>query len=91
MSALDVSLHGDVVVIPEVRQSHLVYVMHINGGGDQIAYPTREAAVANAIAYARRTGVDAWYGERSEFGLVPLGSFRSSHDRRSAPCDDDGE
>lgn len=78
MRVTDVSQHGDVVVIPEVRRSHLVYVMHINGGGDQIAYPTRDEAVANAIDYARQTGVDAWYGERSEFGLVPLGTFRTS-------------
>ncbi len=76
MSEPVVPEHGDVVIVPEVRQSHLVYVMHINGGGDQLAFQTRDAASARALTYAQREEVSAWYGDRRELGCVLLGCFR---------------
>ena len=85
MCADGVPEHGDVIVVPEVRESHLEYVMHINGGGDQIAYATRADATAKAVASAQRAGVNAWYGDRRELGLVPLGCFRMQPNRRKRP------
>jgi hypothetical protein len=67
---------GDVVVVPEARASHLVYVVHAEGGSDQIAYETRAEAAEHAIAYARHQSGSAWYGERPELGFVLLGCFR---------------
>jgi hypothetical protein len=69
---------GDVVIAPEVRESHLVYVVRVEGGTDQLTYHTRREATAKAIAYARRLRVNAWYGDRSELGFVPLGCFRGA-------------
>jgi hypothetical protein len=66
---------GDVVVVPEVRASHLVYVVHAEGGSDQIAYETRAEAAEHATAYARHQRVSAWYGDRPELGCVLLGCF----------------
>jgi hypothetical protein len=66
---------GDVVVKPEIRESHLVYVLGVEGGIDQISCATRSDATARALAFARRAGVNAWYGDRPEFGLVLLGRF----------------
>jgi hypothetical protein len=82
MPAGGVPEHGDVVVVPEVRRSHLEYVMRINGGGDQIAFATRADATANALAFAQRARVTAWYGDRRELGLVLLGCFRTETNRR---------
>ncbi len=76
MSEPVVPEHGDVVIVPEVRQSHLVYVMHINGGGDQLTFQTRGTALTKALTYAKRVGVSAWYGDRRELGCVLLGCFR---------------
>ena len=67
---------GDAVIVPEVRASHLVYVVHAEGGSDQISYETRAEAAEHAIAYARHRGVSAWYGDRPELGFVLLGCFR---------------
>jgi hypothetical protein len=67
---------GDVVIAPEVRQSHLVYVLRIEGGADQITYRTRAEATARAIEYACRRRVNAWYGDHAELGFVLLGCFR---------------
>jgi hypothetical protein len=67
---------GDVVVVPEVRASHLVYVVHAEGGSDQIVYETRAEAAEHATAYARHQRVSAWYGDRPELGFVLLGCFR---------------
>ena len=67
---------GDVVVVPQVRESHLVYVVHAEGGSDQLTYQTRNEATAHAIAHARQRRVNAWYGDRPELGLVLLGWFR---------------
>lgn len=67
---------GDVIVVPEVRASHLVYVVHAEGGSDQITYESRVEATKHAIAYARHQRVSAWYGERPELGFVLLGCFR---------------
>jgi hypothetical protein len=75
---------GDVVIAPEVRESHLVYVLRVEGGTDQLTYPTRRAATARAIAYARRVKVNAWYGDHAELGFVPLACFRG------AGCDHKG-
>jgi hypothetical protein len=77
---------GDVVVVPEVRASHLVYVVHAEGGSDQIAYETRAEAAEHATAYARHQQVSAWYGDGSELGFVPLGCFRDRTGAREPPA-----
>jgi hypothetical protein len=77
MCADGVPEDGDVVVIPQVRRSCLRYVMHITGEGDQIVCATRAEAAAKAVAYARRAGVNVWYGDRRELGLVRLACFRT--------------
>jgi hypothetical protein len=73
---------GDVVVVPEVRASHLVYVVHAEGGSDQIAYGTRAKAPEHAIAYARHQRISAWYGDRPELGFVLLGCFHGRTEAR---------
>jgi hypothetical protein len=35
---------GDVVVVPQVRASHLVFVVHAEGGSDQLSYESRAEA-----------------------------------------------
>jgi len=77
---------GDVVIAPQVRASHLVYVVHVEGGNDQLSYETRAEAVEQASAYARRRRVNAWYGDKLELGFVLLECFRdppNGHDRSS--------
>jgi hypothetical protein len=77
---------GDVVVVPEVRASHLVYVIHTEGASDQISYDSRADATEHAIAYARHQQVSAWYGDGSELGFVPLGCFRDRTGAREPPA-----
>jgi len=69
---------GDVVVTPEVRESHLVYVVRTEGSSDRLVYQTRAEAIATAVAYGERAGVNAWYGDRTELGFVPLCRCRLS-------------
>jgi hypothetical protein len=69
---------GDVVIAPEVRESHLVYVVRVEGSTDQLTYQTRKEATAKAIAFARRLSVNVWYGDHAELGFVPLGCFRGT-------------
>ena len=69
---------GDVVVTPEVRESHLVYAVRVDGSCDSVAYETRKEATAEALAYAQHAGVNAWYGDRAELGFVLLCLSRES-------------
>lgn len=69
---------GDVIVVPEARQSQLVYVVHLGGEADQLTYHTRAEATARAVAYARSAGVNALYGDSAELGFVLLGRFRKA-------------
>lgn len=68
---------GDVIVVPEARQSQLVYVVHAGGEAEQLIYHTRAEATARAVAYARSAGVNALYGNSAELGFVLLGRFRA--------------
>jgi hypothetical protein len=69
---------GDVVVSPEVRQTHLVNVVRVDGSREQGVYETRAEATAEALEYARQAGVDAWYGDRAELGFVALCRCRTA-------------
>jgi hypothetical protein len=69
---------GDIIVVPQVRESHLVYVVHVEGGTDQLKCRNRADAIAQALASARCAGVNAFYGEGPELGFVLLGHFREA-------------
>jgi hypothetical protein len=62
---------GDVVVRKATRDGNRVYVLHTAPGADQYMLRSREAAVAQAVAFAKREGVRAWLTEEgNEFALL---------------------
>lgn len=52
--------NGDVVIRKEKREGRFVYFLRTAPGTDQYLLPTREAAIAQAMAFAKRHGVRAW-------------------------------
>jgi hypothetical protein len=53
---------GDIVVRHEMRDSTRIYVLHTARGSDQILYRTRDAAIAQAVAFAKQHHVRVWIG-----------------------------
>jgi LPS sulfotransferase NodH len=62
---------GDVVIRQDTRDGKRVFSLHAAAGADQFILHTRDAAIAQAIAFAKRHGVRVWMtnGNR-EFTLL---------------------
>lgn len=54
---------GDIVVARRYQTGDWVYVLHIVHGRDQVLVRSRDDAVAEAIAFARRERVRAWIAD----------------------------
>jgi len=62
---------GDIVVRQDSRDGTSVFILHTAPGADQLILHTREAAIGQALAFAKRHRVRVWLtnGEL-EFTLV---------------------
>lgn len=67
----------DVIVRPRRGNPHLVYLVGTKTTPDQYVVQTREAAVAQAVAFAKRHEVRAWWVNEGDDTAVLLGTFRS--------------
>ena len=75
MKSLSTPEDGDVIVRIMQRDARTFYVLSVVPGEGQFGYADRQAATAKAVAYAERTGVNAWYAD-SEDRFEVLGEFR---------------
>ena len=64
----------DVVVKIKRGNPRTVFVLGTSMTPDQFIVPTRDGAVSEAVAYAKRQRVRAWFS--GDDGLVLLGTFR---------------
>lgn len=64
------------MVRKEKRDGAHVYVLRTAPGFDQYLLPTREQAVEQAVTFARRHGVRAWFGDDGS-GVVLLEDSRA--------------
>jgi hypothetical protein len=64
----------DVVVRQERGNPAVVYILGTPSTPAQFQVRTRDEAVAQALAFAKRQHVRAWFGDGDDFVL--LGSFR---------------
>ena len=65
----------DVVVRQRRGNPHVIYLLGTPTTPDQLSLPTREEAVAHAVAFARRQRVRAWF-DNSDDTFLLLGTFR---------------
>jgi hypothetical protein len=63
MISLSAPEDGDVVVRIVHIAARASYVLCVVPGEGQVAYADRQEATARAVAYAERTGVNAWYAD----------------------------
>ena len=73
---------GDVVVRQETQGKRLIYLLRIDPGGDQLCFGTRDEAVAQAVAFAKRQHARAWFTNHDH--VVLLGTFRPEHQKESS-------
>lgn len=66
---------GDVVVRQVTLKSTLVYVLHTTSAPVEVLLRTRDEAVAQALAFAKRQRVRAWFANGDD-SFVLLGTFR---------------
>src|SRR2546428_7019650 len=67
---------GDVVVREEKREGAVVYVLHTAPGADQYVLRSREEAVAQAAAFAKREYVRGAWLTNEGYDFVLLEDFR---------------
>lgn len=67
--------NDDVVVRQRRGNPHVVYVLGTSATPGQLTVPTREDAVARAIAFARRQRLRAWF-DNGDGTFLLLGTFR---------------
>ena len=65
----------DVVVRQRRGNPHVIYLLGTSTTPDQFSLRTREEAVAQAVAFAKRQGVRAWFDNGDNTFLL-LGTFR---------------
>ena len=61
---------GDLVVREDTRDGALVYVLSATPGAEQFLLHSREVAIAQARAFARRLGVHAWLADGNGFTVL---------------------
>jgi hypothetical protein len=81
MMARSIPEDGDIVVREEQREGKVVYVLHTAPGADQYVLGSREDAVRQAAAFAKRQSVRAWLTE-GDYDFVLLEDFRVRLDER---------
>ena len=74
--------NDDVIVRRKLDGSTLVYVLRTHWSPDQVGLSTREEAVSQALAYAKRHHVRAWFAEDEDFVL--LGTFLDASAQHAA-------
>ena len=67
--------HDDVVIRQKHGNPSTVYLLGTPAAPDQILVRTRDEAVSQALAYAKRQHVRAWFAKSDE-DFVLLGTFR---------------
>jgi hypothetical protein len=75
----------DVIVRVKRRNPSTVFVLGTPTTPDQFIVRSREEAVSQAVAYARRQRVRAWFS--GDDGFVLLGTFRSEKEEVKRPTD----
>ena len=65
----------DVVVRQRRGNPRVLYLLGTPATPDQFSLPTREEAVTQAVAFAKRYGVRAWF-DNGDNTLLLLGTFR---------------
>ena len=65
----------DVVVRQRRSNPHTVYLLGTATTPDQFSLPTREQAVTQAVVFARRQHVRAWF-DKGDNTFLLLGTFR---------------
>lgn len=70
--------HDDVVIRLKHGNPSTVYRLGTGAAPDQFILHTRDEAVSQAVAYARRQHVRAWFANGDE-DFVLLGTFRDEH------------
>ena len=61
---------GDVVIRHATTDGRRVYILETARGAGQILHGTREAAVAQAVAFARQNHVCVWVGDGDTHTLL---------------------
>ncbi len=62
---------GDIVIRQELHDGQWVFLLQSAPGPDQYVLPTRDAAVREALAFAKRQRVRAWLSDGSSaFTLI---------------------
>lgn len=71
MSAGSTPQDGDIVVRQDTRSGAQVFVLRTGSGPDQVVIHTRDAALEQARAFAKRQQVRVWMGSgKGDFTLV---------------------
>jgi hypothetical protein len=76
----------DVVIRVKRGNPHAVFLLGTPSAPDQFQVRTRDEAVEQALAFAKRQKVRAWF--EGDYGLELLGTFRDEEHSRG---DQDGE
>jgi hypothetical protein len=76
MAARPLPTDGDVIVRRERRVGTFVYVLHAAPGPDQYVLRTRKEGVAQAVTFAKRQGVRAWFSDGAGDAFVLLEDSR---------------
>ena len=66
---------GDIVIRQDEREGRVVFILHTAPGADQYLPHSREEAVAQALEFAQREHVRAWF-DNGDDRFVLLGTFR---------------
>ncbi len=72
---------GDIVVRQEQRDGRWVFLLQSAPGPDQYVLPTRDAAVTEALAFAKRQRVRAWLSDGSS-AFTLMEDFRVTSQER---------
>jgi len=78
---------GDIVIRDEQRNGRRVFLLHTPPGPDQFVVRTQEAALAQAVAFAKRQHVRVWIADGDDtFRLVNVFELMSKRSGRGDLC-----
>jgi hypothetical protein len=75
MTAPSAPQDGDIVIRQDIRDGERLFVLHTAPGADQFILQTRDAAIAQAVAFAKRQGVRVWLTNGNR-GFTLVENFR---------------
>jgi hypothetical protein len=84
MAAHVIPEDGDVVVRQKRGNPSTVYLLGTPSAPDQFTLRTRDEAVSQALAFAKRQQVRAWFANGDD-EFVLLGTFRKDHAASARP------